>query len=345
MEMNYKSMTLKYNATLDHQPYNFDNFSNWFPYSGFGIMLDIVAPLQSDSADLPNSSNHTDIVGANRLMFGSTEGTMVWITTCAMQTTFIVVNTTCPSTDTSRLPCAVEKMKIDDNPPWSTNRTLFNNKDQAQLFATNFPVASNDLTLHPGEPTVTEFYLLNPPQAVEGIDIGFFEDSFDLGNVPMPIFQERLALTMNTFWQASISPTTITGENIGDVSLDDAGAANTTADHVLPLDSVYGIDSKWMVIYFISSFILLGAAIVGLVFRALCRGPSIFGYANTSMRYSRYFPDSTQYNTTLNGADKAREVAGIRVRLGDIRAESEVGYIALAEEAFVARLVRGRRYG
>lgn len=95
--------------------------------------------------------------------------------------------------------------------------------------------------------------------------------AIQLSDTPIELFQERLALLMNSFILASRYSSFVMGRE--DLSGSDVSIqAVPTRFLITP---VYALDGTWIGIFFLSNLVMLGAAIVALVLKLECRGPEV----------------------------------------------------------------------
>ena len=75
--------------------------------------------------------------------------------------------------------------------------------------------------------------------------------------------------------------------------------------------------------------------------------PDILGYASSAAHDNPFFSaESRTYSSHEGGLDRARALEDVRVIIGDVRGDSEVGHIAFAAvRPGVQRLRKGRVYG
>ncbi|KAK5084761.1 hypothetical protein LTR05_005839 [Lithohypha guttulata] len=116
-----------------------------------------------------------------------------------------------------------------------------------------------------------------------------------------------------------------------------------------PFVRAYRIDWRWVPIDFISSAILLAAAIASWWLRTKTLAPDIFGYVSSLTRDNEHVPLPTE-GSMLSGIDRARMLKNVKVKIGDLGAgpsthEGNVGRIGLAPaDASVSGLRQERLY-
>jgi hypothetical protein len=196
--------------------------------------------------------------------------------------------------------------------------------------------------LHDATSTALELFIGDPdlaPQAgliypnISGISAN------DLGS--------RLQQVINTYWFGSYDPVSM----MGFLNLNMSGdtrplnlTLNSTAIHVV-WNEVYICRFGWFFALLLATTTMLGAALVGAFFSFRIQGPDLMGYCSTLLRDTPYV-SGVKAGSTMDGMERTRREAGMRVKLLDVDPDNEVGYIAIAED--VGRpgggLVKGRYY-
>jgi hypothetical protein len=196
--------------------------------------------------------------------------------------------------------------------------------------------------LHDATSTALELFIGDPdlaPQAgliapnISGISAN------DLGS--------RLQQVLNTYWFGSYDPVSM----MGFLNLNMSGdtrplnlTLNSTAIHVV-WNEVYICHFGWFFALLLATTTMLGAALVGAFFSFHIQGPDLMGYCSTFLRDTPYV-SGVKAGSTMDGIERTRREAGMRVKLLDVDPDNEVGYIAIAED--VGRpggsLVKGRYY-
>lgn len=303
-----------------------------------GFFLDTVQPA---------GVNITSDMSAASLIFGSRYETGVWMTSCGLTTSYVISNISCQGTVSSRTPCVVEGMQLDPDPPLPRNFSFLQNSvsTPANMFKL-FPTATDDPdNIHPDQSSLTEAWVGDPPSALRAIPKNELQS---VGDLPIEVFQERFALLLNTYWRAGVNPYVVLGQNFDDVVPDPFGGQpiiNVTARWQFSVDPVYTVDAAWLAVFWIANMITLAAAVAGLFFKLRCRAPQIFGFVTPLIYESPYFSRSLQEGSTLSVGTHIRALRDLRVRVGDVQRDADIGRIAFGEEVRVAGLRDGRRHG
>lgn len=146
----------------------------------------------------------------------------------------------------------------------------------------------------------------------------------------------RLTKFLNTYWDASRWMLASTrNDPYAKASLNTttrvplAGLTMKSADAVFAHQiAIYKANIPWVVSLVICSTILLALGAVSFFLALNVCVPDIFDYVSSFTRDSPYI-HAPAGGSGLDGAERARLLKGLRVQLGDVDADKEVGYIAL----------------
>ncbi|KAB2572648.1 hypothetical protein DIS24_g9622 [Lasiodiplodia hormozganensis] len=186
---------------------------------------------------------------------------------------------------------------------------------------------------HPVEPSGLDLYLVDPPTSIGVTDFGNFDD------VPLDIFQARLALIFNTFYQASLNTSNILGadgvdgvapQNIPE--FDQKQYTNTTGTWNEFTPSRYEVQYSWFALYFAATTVLAICAVTTVVISALTRAPDLFGGVSSLTRDSAFMTTVPDGGSLLSGSERARLLQDVWVRIQDVQPEDDVGRIAFSDQ-------------
>ncbi|KAJ3522152.1 hypothetical protein NM208_g12981 [Fusarium decemcellulare] len=151
-------------------------------------------------------------------------------------------------------------------------------------------------------------------------------------------FSRHLTTAFNTFWDATRDPlghssTNITRRDLPEknelvVSTLDVHDFFNSTEAVARRNKVYRADRLWIAVLLTTTMFLQILAILGAALRILIKGPDVLGFASSVTRNNIHIPLPAG-GSNLDGPDRARMLGHIRVQLGDVRPEDEVGYIAV----------------
>jgi hypothetical protein len=90
----------------------------------------------------------------------------------------------------------------------------------------------------------------------------------------------------------------------------------------------YYVVPGWFTLYITSAVILLAAGVGCLYFESMSVAPDVLGYVNTAARNSRYL-HLPKYTSAMSGGERAARLGHFEVMMQDVKADSEIGKIAL----------------
>jgi hypothetical protein len=164
----------------------------------------------------------------------------------------------------------------------------------------------------------------------------------DVTTIRKDIFIYRLQMVINTFWDASIGGNEIRidqTENHKQMTFWNETLVNITQHEGLH----YVCHVKLAGISMAISFILLLAANVSLLLGILTRTPDVLGFVSMNARDNPHF--SKYVSSHLDGKETARALRDVRVMIGDVKGDADVGHIALTTmDARPRRLSWSRQY-
>ncbi|KAF2709518.1 hypothetical protein K504DRAFT_502244 [Pleomassaria siparia CBS 279.74] len=121
----------------------------------------------------------------------------------------------------------------------------------------------------------------------------------------------------------------------------------TTTAKVTTTHEIFVSNNAWIALLFISSSIIFVTGGVALVLKRMTLGPEIFGFV-TSMTYDNPYVKlsggTLGGGTTLDAMERAKLLKDVKVYIGDVRGDEEIGHIAMAAGVPMRKLERGRLY-
>lgn len=87
----------------------------------------------------------------------------------------------------------------------------------------------------------------------------------------------------------------------------------------------------------ISTLVLLATGVYGVLVRQFTLAPDIFSYVR-NMTYENPHVQLPRGGTTLDSIDRGRLLKDLRVEIGDVRGDDEIGYIAFTSGMETRRL-------
>lgn len=93
-------------------------------------------------------------------------------------------------------------------------------------------------------------------------------------------------------------------------------------------EQVYLVSVPWAIAFLVSTVLLLLAGIISVIVESVTVAPDTLGYVSTVARNSRYLHVKPT-SSAMNGAERARKLANTKVMMQDVKANADVGKIAL----------------
>jgi hypothetical protein len=264
---------------------------------------------------------------------------------CSISPVYLDANVTCSSSalESGIQQCGVEAVRR--MPPTSaygvSNATMlnFDNFTSTAGMVTGLQTSTGN-SGDSGSSTVAEMYMQDPA----GLLFGGPRELANLSAVPVELFQERLGLLLNTFFQSNIHLESYFGRQPAYVyswgELLNV-SASTTTPLLLP---VYEISRPWITVYLFAAAVLFLAALVTILLRRRCSAPQILGCVNSLVRDSTHFTQAgSAGHSTESGLEIAARLGGVKVSVADFKAE-KVGKIACVPAGNGERIKTRRWY-
>ncbi|CAH0002394.1 unnamed protein product [Clonostachys byssicola] len=145
-------------------------------------------------------------------------------------------------------------------------------------------------------------------------------------------YSRRLTTLFNTYMSASINPMGHTDVSFSKSWKNGPSPSGETLNSIAAsatiVFDVYETSRAWVGVALAATLLLQLLAVLGLMLRALVKGPDILGYASSMTRDNPYI-NLPEGGSSLDGPDRARLLKGTRIQLADVRPEKEIGYITL----------------
>ena len=148
-------------------------------------------------------------------------------------------------------------------------------------------------------------------------------------------FSQRFSQLLNTYWLASVGPLELlgqftTGSNataLGRFGIP-YGVSNTTAT-VQHTSTVIHCDIAWLGVLLLASIVMLVVGMVGALLNMTRKGPDILDSFGALLQHEPSV-GIKQFSSMEDSQERSRRLKHLRVRLGDIRPEENVGHVAIA---------------
>ncbi|KAF7505292.1 hypothetical protein GJ744_001079 [Endocarpon pusillum] len=194
-----------------------------------------------------------------------------------------------------------------------------------------------------------DYYVLGSSDLPFSLSGGMGDLSF---NITGDMFARRLSTMINTIWQASLGPHTLSlgpsALSTYDYLLAYSYFANTTTARVSTPVDLYRADRIFIGILMVVSILLIACAVAGLILKSIVRTPDILGYVSTQTRDNLYV-DIAPGGNMLDGLERAKLLGGMKVQVGDVKWEEDEGHVAFRsvrgeKEWALGQLKRGKLY-
>jgi hypothetical protein len=217
-----------------------------------------------------------------------------------------------------------------------------------------FPFVTYWRKSHPGVEgsTPTEQWLIDPNTNFTQI-----YTLVNLSSIDKQDLSQRMQIIYNTFWQSTFGAQHIVGQTSTNLSYYDAAPIMAGTHENITFNSTsasalrYGeerLHCNWtyVILLLVTSFILLAAGLTSVALKKMTLAPDILGYASSAAHDNPFFPLERAYSSHDGGLDRSRALEDVKVIIGDVKGDSDVGHIAFAAvRPGVQRLRKGRVYG
>ncbi|KAG9202467.1 hypothetical protein G6514_004443 [Epicoccum nigrum] len=152
--------------------------------------------------------------------------------------------------------------------------------------------------------------------------------------MPIDLFNHRFKMALNTFWDSTLGLQYRMGNLTADAINDQEDRTNNLTWDESNLEGSYfegeqyACNKTFAVITIVISWFLFMAANISVILGVVTKAPDILGYVSTCARDNPYF--SNYVASHLDGLEAARALRDVRVIIGDVRREDEIGHIAFA---------------
>lgn len=323
------------NATLEGKII-YHNASNFFASNSF------FTDTNTKDTDLATYKEYPNLVyGSNNDYQGN-----AWLFNCTIGTTRVEANVMC-NADL----CFVDRMRHSekDKRPSIVNDFAMSPTTFGNLI---FYFPSTAGVLHDAVFAPTDLYMQGSTSPYE---VGYNSVSA-FANVTGKVFSHRLSTLINTFWQASLAPTTtaVTPSNnlsiyadSSNISASPFAAKPTIADTARTI-VIYQASRVWNGLLLVITLILQLCAIAGFYLKYKATTPDLLGYVSSLTR-DNPFTLVPEGGNTLDGPERARLLRNLKVQIGDVKWEEEKGHIAFktvesAGEFRTGRVSKHRMY-
>lgn len=262
-------------------------------------------------------------------------------TICNLTTTYVTLNVSCAEKvcNATEIRTSLPVAGTPPSPTWSvldqgssTDRTFFEELVNASMSYT------------PDEVSGTESYVLQPDNPFNNLNPP------DYSKVTPSLFATRYSQLLNTYYACQQAPFAIMGSAVLPYKNSEISryydSSNTIGASFQP-QQIFVCHQVWLAVQLLASLTMTICALAAAVLTLLRRGPDILGSFSSVTRDSAFmFRSIPSGGSNIDGKDRARHLRRVRVRLGDVTSDQDVGHIALGtiETQEIGPLKRGRLY-
>lgn len=286
------------------------------------------------------------VAGGNlHIMFGSHEGDHLYtLYNCTLRNVPLELDILC----SFPLGCGAQRVRRSHAPQWSKG-------DAYSPYTLAIPVVHNILL---NFPFAAGFFDNSSPKYQSTMDNylrGITSFPFKLSflspwpaNVTDEDFSRRFTLMFNTYYYASLDPFTATDANYSKfpgqtdrimsqpvypgpyLSSGYEGATMVMVDNATEYTQreIYGLNRHWATILVFCTSVLQILSLAGLFLRLTTPAPDIFDYGASLTRENPFVP-VPKGGSAIGGAERARMLRRMRVKMADVKPDEQVGYVAL----------------
>ncbi|KAK3952842.1 hypothetical protein QBC32DRAFT_369966 [Pseudoneurospora amorphoporcata] len=281
--------------------------------------------------------------GHLHLLFGSHEGDRNYtLYNCTLRNVPLDLDIAC----SLPLGCGVQRYRRSRSPQW-------NESDSYAPFTLHLSVVGNILNRFPSAAGLLDTGSAWYQTSIDNYLRGNTRFPFKLttlspwpSNVTDEAFSRRLTLLFNTYYYASLGPSTATDSNYSSLPGDNEeirsqpiypdekggryGATLVKVDDAREITSreIYALNHHWVTILLLCTAVLQILSLVGLFLRLTTPVPDIFDYGASLTRENPFVP-VPKGGSAIGGAERARLLRRMRVKMADVRPDEPVGYVAL----------------
>ena len=253
---------------------------------------------------------------------------------CKFYTTYVDVNISCTSNV-----CSSTSIRRSPQPPRDRNWTVFDliNTINVDGFFATFNHSFPDVGFAATQSPIVE-YFTSPYNTVSPNDVG------KVYSVGKEIFELRLAQLLNSQLLLGIDSPSLTG-NFNATSTDVGITPVALLGTQFTEQDLVHCDRAWLGILVAASLTLFFIAAVAAILRLITLVPDVLGTLSLAMLDNRC--RTVMGNTAWTNDERVVTLKGIRVQLGDVQPDADVGRIGLAapvEEEGVKEVRRGRYF-
>lgn len=262
---------------------------------------------------------------------------------CYLRTVYVEVSVSCIAPGNN---CSVSRMRPSQtlHPPSAWSQLDSETKSYTIWdFLVNF---SEVIPGRKGLPSPFSNYFVNPAAPYDEDPVLVYPSIFNL--TTPSAFADTFAQLLNTYYLASIGSRSVAVS--GSTRFDRLTRERQFNGTIERTVGIYSLDEpvltcnqKWLAVLIVADLIPLAATILIMTLESRRRGPALSMNISTLLRESAHSGLPSDAGS-LADADRSRASRNVKVRLGDIQSQNDVGRIAIGRADKVSRLSRRRRY-
>ena len=194
--------------------------------------------------------------------------------------------------------------------------------------------------------SATEYFLVSPDTPFDPPG-GTRDSTVNFSNITNRELLTWLTQLINSYYLASIVSLAIQWDySTQHWAGQDYSFKNATGQLISPR-TIFVCNQAWLTILPISSLAMTFCGIASIVFGIHRRGPDILDRSSSFTRDNPYVTVNVPLGgSRMDGIDRTRYLKDVRVKLGDVALEADVGHIVIGtlDTQNIANLRRGRLY-
>lgn len=245
-----------------------------------------------------------------------------------LSTTYVEVAVSC---DGLTFLCQPTAIRASQHPHVNSNLTNLAYSDLWIGFCEE--MASAVIIGQSGIPTITEAFLNEPStaaQAAISYDTSIDGVYYNLTATDQEL-ETRAQQLINTYWQASVNPALATA-GLKDVpdELENIRTRSVEATSEVSID-IYKVNWAWWVAFLCATSIMFVLACCTLMVDCFLQAPEVLGYCTTFLRDSPFAINGRGVGSAIGASERTRRWKNVEIKLVDVKAGENVGYIAVVE--------------
>ena len=231
---------------------------------------------------------------------------------CSLTTTYVDARVICEGKN-----CRVAAIRPSPDVIVNKNLTNLSFKHNFNQFVQYFEATSIGYSAR--DPSPTESYIYFPSGSKVAADTGI-----------------RIQQLINSIWFGAYDTSAMMGGFSSEFFVDPAkwnfytAQANGTNTFYV---EVYRCHWPWLIIFVVATAVMSGATIISIVLEGRLCGPDVLGYVSSLIRNTPYVHGGF-VRSNLSGIERSRALFSLKLRLLDIKSNSNVGLIAITNHTY-----------